>query len=121
MVQSCPDTSTATPTASLRNLRVHALLAETSERGFNRDERTAENPFPDAWLYDCEIIRAANDCWTEETAKLAKISLLCFLPSSRRCCETDSACRAVKRLVFSALSPNSEILPLAKRRYANSI
>jgi hypothetical protein len=53
------------------------LLGETAGLGFNRDEPTDENPFPDAWCDDCEIIRSAHDGWTEESEKLVKISLLC--------------------------------------------
>jgi hypothetical protein len=45
--------------------------------GFNRDEPTAENPFPDAWCDDCEIIREAHGGWDSESEKLIKIMLLC--------------------------------------------
>src|SRR5205823_14695155 len=53
------------------------LLGETAGLGFNRNEPTNENPFPDAWCDDCELIRAAGDGWNEQSEKLAKISLLC--------------------------------------------
>jgi hypothetical protein len=45
--------------------------------GFNRNEPTENNPYPDAWCDDCEIIRAAHDGWNEKSEKLTKISLLC--------------------------------------------
>lgn len=53
------------------------LLGETSGLGFNRDDPTTDNPFPDAWCDNCEIVRAAHDGWNEQSEKLAKISLLC--------------------------------------------
>jgi hypothetical protein len=53
------------------------LLGETAGLGFNRNEPTADNPFPDAWCDDCELIRAAHNGWNEQSEKLAKISLLC--------------------------------------------
>jgi len=45
--------------------------------GFNRNEPTEEDPFPDAWCDHCEIIREAADGWDEESGKLAQIKLLC--------------------------------------------
>jgi len=45
--------------------------------GFNRNEPTADDLFPDAWCNDCELIRAEHGGWNEESEKLAKISLLC--------------------------------------------
>lgn len=53
------------------------LLGEDAGLGFNRDEPTPENMFPDAWCDDCEIIRAAHGGWDEESEKLKKITLLC--------------------------------------------
>lgn len=45
--------------------------------GFNAKEPSEEDPFPDAWCDECELIRAAHDGWTEETEKLVTVSLLC--------------------------------------------
>ena len=53
------------------------LLGEAAGLGFNRDDPTADNPFPDAWCDNCELIRAAHDGWNDQSEKLAKISLLC--------------------------------------------
>lgn len=53
------------------------LTGDSSGLGFNADGRTDENPTPDAWCDDCEIIRAAHDGWTSEAQKLTKIVLLC--------------------------------------------
>lgn len=53
------------------------LTGETSGLGFNRDEPDNENPFPDAWCDNCEIIRAAHDGWSDEAQKLTEIVLLC--------------------------------------------
>jgi hypothetical protein len=53
------------------------LVGETAGLGFNRDGPSEENPFPEAWCDDCEIIRAAHSGWNEESEKLAKFLLLC--------------------------------------------
>jgi hypothetical protein len=53
------------------------LLGETAGLGFNRDDPTDDNPFPDAWCDNCELIRASHNGWNDESQKLAKISLLC--------------------------------------------
>jgi hypothetical protein len=53
------------------------LLGETAGRGFNRSDPSDDNPFPDAWCDDCEIIRAAHGGWNEESEKLSQFSLLC--------------------------------------------
>ena len=37
------------------------LTGESFGLGFNRNDATDENPFPDAWCDNCEIIRAAHD------------------------------------------------------------
>jgi hypothetical protein len=53
------------------------LAGDSAGLGFNTDELTEENPFPDAWCDDCEIIRASHSEWNEESEKLVKIVLLC--------------------------------------------
>jgi hypothetical protein len=53
------------------------LLGETTGLGFNRDDPTDDNPFPDAWCDNCELIRTSHNGWNDESQKLAKISLLC--------------------------------------------
>src|SRR6185436_1773853 len=45
--------------------------------GFNRDEPSEENSFPDAWCDDCELIRAAHNGWTEEAARLSHVLFQC--------------------------------------------
>lgn len=45
--------------------------------GFNRNEPAPDDPYPDAWCDDCELIRAAHDGWNEESEKLCDIKLLC--------------------------------------------
>ncbi|HET9364396.1 MAG TPA: DUF2199 domain-containing protein [Candidatus Angelobacter sp.] len=52
------------------------LTGEAAGLGFNYSE-SDDNPFPDAWCDNCEIIRAAHDGWNEESEKLTKIVLLC--------------------------------------------
>jgi hypothetical protein len=53
------------------------LATDSAAQGFNTDELTVENPYPDAWCDDCEIIRAAHGEWNDESEKLIKIALLC--------------------------------------------
>ncbi|HTX41638.1 MAG TPA: DUF2199 domain-containing protein [Acidobacteriaceae bacterium] len=53
------------------------LVGEDTGLGFNRKEPTGDNPFPDAWCDNCELIRAASGGWNEESEMLASISLLC--------------------------------------------
>lgn len=53
------------------------LVGEDTGLGFNRNEPSEDNPFPDAWCDNCELIRAASGGWNEESEKLASISLLC--------------------------------------------
>ena len=53
------------------------LLGETAGLGFNRNEPVDDDPFPDAWCDNCEIIRVAHDGWDGKSEKLAEISMLC--------------------------------------------
>jgi hypothetical protein len=52
-------------------------MGESAGLGFNRNDPTEDDPFPDAWCDDCELIRTAYDGWNEESEKLTKITLLC--------------------------------------------
>ena len=45
--------------------------------GFNCDEPTEEDPFPDAVCNDCDLILEAHGGWTDESEKLIEIRLLC--------------------------------------------
>ena len=53
------------------------LVGDAAGLGFNSDEPTEDNPFPDAWCDNCELIRAATGDWDDESQELVKISLLC--------------------------------------------
>lgn len=53
------------------------LLGNSVGIGFNSDDPTPDNPYPDAWCDDCELIRATHGGWNEDSEKLVKISLLC--------------------------------------------
>jgi hypothetical protein len=53
------------------------LAADSSGLGFNTGKQDGENPFPDAWCDNCEVIRAAHGGWTHEAQALTKIALLC--------------------------------------------
>jgi hypothetical protein len=55
----------------------HLLDGQSAGLGFNRNAPTEDDPYPDAWCNDCEIIRAAHDGWNDVSEKLTKISLLC--------------------------------------------
>ena len=45
--------------------------------GFNRDEPTEEEPFPDAVCDGCDLILEVHGGWTDESEKLIEIRLLC--------------------------------------------
>ncbi len=45
--------------------------------GFNRNEPSEEDPFPDAWCDDCELIFQAHGGWTTESQKLVEVRMLC--------------------------------------------
>ena len=53
------------------------LVGETTGLGFNRDDPSEEEPFPDAWCDDCEIIRSAHNGWDDVPDELCKVVLLC--------------------------------------------
>ncbi|HEY8227308.1 MAG TPA: DUF2199 domain-containing protein [Pyrinomonadaceae bacterium] len=53
------------------------LVGNTAGLGFNRDEPSDDNRFPDAWCDDCDLIRATYGGWNEESEKLTKFQLLC--------------------------------------------
>jgi len=54
------------------------LTGASARLGFNRNEPTPDDPCPDAWCDDCELIRAAHDGWNEDSEKLCEIKLVCF-------------------------------------------
>jgi len=53
------------------------LAEESHGLGFNRESPSDDDPFPDAWCDDCEVIRAAHGGWTDEAQALVKIKLVC--------------------------------------------
>ncbi len=61
------------------------LTGETFGIGFNREEPSEENPFPDAWCDVCEVIRAEHDGWDKVPEELCKIVLLCSGCYERAC------------------------------------
>jgi hypothetical protein len=73
----CRDVQCATHGQSQKTFVCAHLLGETAGLGFNRDDPTDDNPFPDAWCDNCELIRASHNGWNDDSQNLAKISLLC--------------------------------------------
>ncbi|MFN2511622.1 MAG: DUF2199 domain-containing protein [Pyrinomonadaceae bacterium] len=53
------------------------LVGGAAGLGFNRDEPSEEDAFPDVWCDDCELIRAACDGWNEESEKLVEFLCSC--------------------------------------------
>lgn len=53
------------------------LAQESHGLGFNCEESTDEQHFPDAWCDNCELIRASHGGWTDEAEELASIKLAC--------------------------------------------
>jgi hypothetical protein len=61
------------------------LAEDGVELGFNRNGPTDEEPFPDAWCDNCEVIRAAHGGWNQQSEELVKIVLLCSECYERAC------------------------------------
>lgn len=53
------------------------LVSPAAGLGFNRDVPSEDNPFPEAWCDDCDLIVQAHGGWNDETEKLISIRLLC--------------------------------------------
>jgi hypothetical protein len=53
------------------------LKDETSGLGFNREDPSEKNPFPDAWCDACEVVRAEHGGWDNVPEGLCKLALLC--------------------------------------------
>jgi hypothetical protein len=53
------------------------LNVDSVSLGFNRDDPDDEDPFPEAWCDNCEIIHAAYGEWNDESLELTKFILLC--------------------------------------------
>ena len=53
------------------------LTEESVGLGFNHQEPSEENPYPDAWCDDCEIIFQAHQGWNDESSKLVEVHMLC--------------------------------------------
>ncbi len=53
------------------------LTGESHGLGFNRNDVSAGNPFPDAWCDNCEIIRAAHGDWSDAAQALVNIAIVC--------------------------------------------
>ena len=53
------------------------LAEHAAGRGFNHDEPTEEEPFPDALCDACDSILEAHQGWTEESEKLIELTVLC--------------------------------------------
>jgi hypothetical protein len=54
------------------------LVGEPSGIGFNCADATPDNPYPDAWCDDCDLILQAHGGeWNDEVEALIKISLIC--------------------------------------------
>jgi hypothetical protein len=45
--------------------------------GFLADEPTEDDPFPDAWCYECEQRRMVDGEWNDENEAFAGIMLIC--------------------------------------------
>ena len=53
------------------------LTEDAAGLGFNRGEPLADDPFPDAWCDNCNLIYQAHDGWSDETEGLLDIRVLC--------------------------------------------
>lgn len=55
----------------------HLVDGNAAGLGFNRSDPNDDEPFPDAWCNDCEVIREAHDGWDDESQRLVTIQVLC--------------------------------------------
>src|SRR5689334_23052184 len=53
------------------------LVGETAGLGFHREDPSPENPYPDAWCDKCEVVRAAQNGWNEQSELFLNIQLVC--------------------------------------------
>jgi hypothetical protein len=53
------------------------LIGESTGLGFHREVPSEQDPFPDAWCDNCEIIRAEHGSWDDVPEDLQSIALLC--------------------------------------------
>jgi hypothetical protein len=61
------------------------LKGDDAGLGFNRDEPSDEDPFPDAWCDACEIVRAEYGGWEGVPDGLCQLALLCSGCYERAC------------------------------------
>lgn len=53
------------------------LVGEEVGLGFNRAERWEENPFPDAWCDDCNVIYEEHGGWNDDNEDLVSVQPVC--------------------------------------------
>lgn len=53
------------------------LTGESTGLGFNREDSSEENPFPDAWCDACEVLQASHGGWDSVPDDEQKIVLVC--------------------------------------------
>ena len=53
------------------------LTEDAAGLGFNCGEPSEDNPFPDAWCDNCDLIYQEHDGWNDETEDLLDVRVLC--------------------------------------------
>lgn len=53
------------------------LTEDVAGLGFNRREPLDDDPFPDAWCDNCDLIYKAHDGWSDESKDLIEVRVLC--------------------------------------------
>ena len=53
------------------------LTEKTAGLGFNCAESSEDDPFPDAWCDDCDVICQAHGGWNDESEDLIEVRVLC--------------------------------------------
>lgn len=53
------------------------LTEDSAGLGFHCNEPSEENPFPDAWCDDCNLICEAHNGWNDEAQELVEFRVLC--------------------------------------------
>ncbi len=59
-------------------------LFENPTQGWYSREPTSENPWPDAWCAECDVVFMRDGQWTDDNSSCTEIKLLCNFCYERR-------------------------------------
>ena len=53
------------------------LLGDSSGMGFHHEDASVDDPLPDAWCADCELIRSESGGWGHDSENLCEFAVIC--------------------------------------------